>query len=295
MNEHFNRPSKQFLKRGAIAIGIVAIVLIVQTQWFKHLFNKKSHTAITTTTVAGLVGGDSNGNGIADWEERLWGLDPTVLYTNGTPNATIIEQKKQALGISTSTTDTDLNDTDRVARDLFTLTAALGQSDEIDQATLQRIASQLGNSIDIKQVANQYSVKDIETVPTSLANLTQYKKDMQRILSKYNINTPDIEVLATALQNEDTTNLPQLVQSATSYRTLARELSRVKTPVGLAQDQVSIINGFAGIATAFTFITELDNNTLKALVGVSVYKTYATKLDTGLSGMNAYLTQYGIL
>ncbi len=34
------RPSKQFLIRGGMATLIVAIILIVQTDWFRALFNK---------------------------------------------------------------------------------------------------------------------------------------------------------------------------------------------------------------------------------------------------------------
>src|SRR5690348_17285703 len=100
MKEEF-RPSKQFLIRGGIATGIVALILIVQTDWFRALFNKPPLPPTTSDkTVGEFIAKDSNGNGIADWEEKLWGLDPTALYTNGVPNKQIIEEKKHALGVS---------------------------------------------------------------------------------------------------------------------------------------------------------------------------------------------------
>ncbi len=296
LSQQSSRPSKQFIKRGAIAIGIVAVVLIVQTAWFQRLVFKREKSAVVVSeTVGDIVGKDSNGNKIPDWEEKLWGLDPTVLYTNGTSNAEIIAAKKKALGITDSMSTEPTDDTDRLARELFTLTAALGQSDEVDDQTLQAISAKLAASVDIKQVSNTYTLKDIQTVQTSIPTLTSYRTSMRNIIGKYDANTPDIEVLATALQNEDQTGLPQLKASATTYQKLAKELARVKVPVGLAQDHLGIVNSFSGIATSLTYMTEINDNSIAALVGVAVYKKYSLKLNTSLVNMNNYLATYGIL
>lgn len=292
--EPTTRPSKQFIKRGALALGIVALVLIVQTNWFRALVGKKPRPVVETMTVGEIIEEDSNGNGIPNWEEKLWGLDPTTLYTNGVSNKEIIEGKRTALGIQ-SMSEADLDDTDRIARQLFTLTSALGQSEEVDSATLQSIAATLGNSVDIKAVTNHYSLKDIQTTQTTLPNLQAYTATLKKVLAKYDTNTPDIEILATALQNEDPSTLPELAQTATTYQKLAKELVAMKVPLGLAQDHLMLTNSFAGIATSFIYMTELNDNSLKALVGVAIYKNYSTKLTAATGNINSYLTQYGIL
>lgn len=290
------KPSKQFIKRGALAVGILATILIIQTNWFQNIISKKdaSGPVVTPTTVGDLIANDTNGNAIPDWEERLWGLDPTTLYTNGTSNAEIIAAKKKSLGV-TDTNTAPLDDTDRIARELFVLTAALGQSDEVDDQTLQAIAGKLAASMEIKQVPNVYSLKDIRTVQTSIPSLTQYRTSIQKVFSNYDATIPEIEVLATALQNEDLSGLPQLKENAALYQKLAKELSVISVPVGLAQDHLSIINSFAGIATSLVYMTELDDNSFAALVGIAVYKKYTTKLDTSVVKVNEYLTKYGIL
>lgn len=288
------RPSKQFIKRGAIVLGIVVVLLIVQTSWFRALFNKKPLSSIETKTVGDIVGEDTNGNGIPNWEEKLWGLDPTELYTNGVPNKEIIEGKRAALGIQ-SNSNADLDDTDRIARELFTLTSALGQSDEVDATTLQSIAATLGDSVDIKAVTNHYTLKDIQTIQTTMQNLGSYAATLKKTIIKYDTQTPDIEVLATALQNEDPSGLPQLSQSATIYQKLAKDLVAIKVPLGLAQDHLALTNSFAGIATSLIYMTELNDNSLKALVGVAIYNNYSAKLTTATTNINGYLTGYGIL
>ncbi|MBY0329001.1 hypothetical protein K2Q02_02830, partial [Patescibacteria group bacterium] len=68
-------PSKQFLIRGGIATGIVTLILIVQTEWFLGLFNKKPQQIDPNITIGDAIAKDSNGNGIPDWEERRLGQD----------------------------------------------------------------------------------------------------------------------------------------------------------------------------------------------------------------------------
>lgn len=290
---HTARPSKQFIIRGSIALGVIVIILVVQTNWFKNLFHKKASSVVVDTTIGGTINKDSNNNGIADWEEKLWGLDPTVIYTNGIPNKTIIETKKKALGVTTTSTQ-NVNETDQLARQLFTLTAALGQSQEIDDATLKQIANEIGNSVETKDITNQYSLKDIKTTSTTIQNLQAYKATMKAVIAKQK-PVADIDALAVALQNEDSSSLADLTESATTYRKIAADLRGVVVPIGLASYHLQIMNSIVGIAQSFSYMQQLDDNSVVALVGVATYKAYSNRLDTALVNMADYLTKYGIL
>lgn len=289
------RPSKQFIKRGSIAIGIIVVILAVQTKWVQNLFNRNPKTnSPKVKTVGDIVNQDSNGNGIPDWEEKLWGLDPTILYTNGVSNEQIINSKKKNLGIQNATGES-LDDTDRLARELFTLTAALGQSEEIDSQTLAAISAKLASSLNIKQVNNQYSLKDIQTVQTSTSSLNTYYASMKKVISKYDTNTADIEVLVNALQNDGVGDLSVLKESAVIYQKLAKELLTLKVPLGLSRDHLALVNSFSGIGTSFTFMTELSDNSLLSLVGIAVYKNYSAKLSGAIFNMDEYFNSYGII
>jgi hypothetical protein len=288
------RPSKQFLIRGGIAIGIVLIVFVVQTNWFRNFFRKTPVPIATTpVTVGDTLAKDSNSNSIADWEERLWGLDPAALYTNGIPNKTVIETKKKALGI-TDTTDENLNETDQLARQLFGLTAALGQSPDVDDSTLKEIATQIGQKVQVKTIHDQYSIKDITTIPTTIPNLTAYYKKMKTIITKQP-PVADIDAIATALQNEDLSVLDNLTQSTTVYTQLATSLRSVPVPVGLVASHIQIMNSFSGIAQSFEYMQQLQDNSIVALVGVATYKTYSSRLTLAITDMSDYLKKYGIL
>lgn len=286
------RPSKQFIIRGSLTVGIVAVILVVQTTWFKNLFHKKAN-APAPVTVGDIITQDSNQNGIADWEEKLWGLDPTVLYTKGVSNKQIIENKKKALGVPDSASE-PANETDRLARELFSLTAALGQSEAVDDATLKQIAAKIGASVNVNTTITQYTTRDLTIVPTTVQSLQKYQQTMTSLLARQK-PVGDIDVFATALQTEDPATVASLAASVASYASLAKDLRAVPVPIGVAKYHLDIINSFAGITTSFEYMQELADNSVVALVGVATYKTYSARLDTAVVGMRAYLSRYGIL
>lgn len=295
MEEQSLRPSKQFIVRGSIAVGVVVIILVVQTAWFRNLFHKKPVSTITDkTTVGDVLTHDTNGNGIADWEEKLWGLDPTVLYTNGVPNKQIIENKKKALGASDSNA-TPTNDTDRLARELYTLTLALGQSKEIDQQILDQISAKIGASVDVKQVSAHYSVKDLTTIKTSDQSLRAYYAGMTKIVSKYRNNTKDIDIVIEALTTGNTEHLPELTTNAETYLSFSKDMRGLPVPIGLAPQHLALMNSIAGIAESLPYLAQINDNAVASLVGISLYKEYNTRMVKSLAEIQDYLTKYGIL
>jgi hypothetical protein len=289
-------PSKQFIIRGGIAIGIISIILIVQTNWFHSIFQKKTTPQTPgSATLSDIVSHDSNGNGIPDWEERLWGLDPTVLYTDGKSNAEIIKEKKEALGVTDPTASTPTNQTDIIAQKLFSISTALSQNPNIDDATLQSVANQLGSSVNVSVVSNTYSLKSIHLVATSTASLTKYNATLTSILSKYDLSQNDISIIVNAVETGDYSQLPQLTPIGASYTALAKELSLIPVPIGVAQYHLDIINSFAGINASFSYLSQMEDNGTEALVGVALYKVYSTRGQQAFYDLHNYLVKYGIL
>ncbi len=295
MAESF-RPSKQFLIRGGLVVLLILIILGVQTKWFGNLFHKKK-TATTqkSLTVGDITSKDSNGNGIPDWEETLWGLDPTVLYTNGKSNAEIIKEKKLALGVTDDTTGTPTNETDALAQQLFSITSALSQNGNVDDTTLQNVANQLGSSINVSSVSNTYSLKDIHTVTTSSTSLTKYYNNLSDIIGKYNQDDADITVIINAAETGDYSQLPELTQTGADYTAMAQQISKINVPIGVAQYDLDIINGFAGMAASFPYLQQMSDNGTEALVGVALYKTYNSRGSQAFYNLHDYLVKYGIL
>lgn len=85
-------PSKKF---ASIIISIIVIIaLFFATKWIISIIKERkiSKDSPTPMTVGSLIQKDSNKNGIADWEEYLWGLNPEK---NGQENKDFIMAKKK--------------------------------------------------------------------------------------------------------------------------------------------------------------------------------------------------------
>jgi hypothetical protein len=291
------KPSKKFLIRGGIATGIILIVLIVQADWFRGLFNKspKNVAVITSNeTVGGIIGKDTNGNGIPDWEERLWGLDPTALYTNGVSNKQLIEEKKKSLGV-TDSNDGPLNETDILAQQLFSITSAINQSDQNDSGVLSSIGFDMGNSLKFKQVSNRYSLKNVKTTKTNTATLTSYYNSVTKISAKYKDEVAATDILVPALETGDFSEISKLQETANSYIAFSKSLQALTVPTGIVEQHLALINGFYGMADSFQYISQIEDNGVNALAGIAIYKNYALRVDKALLELNDYFFNYGII
>lgn len=296
-NSKILKPSKSFLIRGGVATGIIGLLLIVQTSWFQNIFSKSSSEGVKVdpnTTVGDLVVKDSNSNGIPDWQERLWGLDPTVATTNGVSNKTIIEERRKSLEGAGGQSG-PLNETDILAQQLYSVTTALGQSGVINGDSLASIGANLGETIDLKQATNYYSIKDISTVKTTASSLRSYYNTMANIVTKYGDDSAEVDIIVSALETGDYDKLSVLPQKAISYKALSKSLQSIRVPVGVADYHLAIINGLYGIAESFNYLAEMEDNGINALAGIGIYKTYALRTDEALINMSNYLVQYGII
>jgi hypothetical protein len=243
-----------------------------------------------------LLDKDSNGNGVSDWEEKLWGLDPKVEYTGGVANKTIIEQRKQSLNIPTNNKISGgaINDTEKLSRELFALAATLGQSDEVDNQTLQEIASKLGETVRAK-TSVVYTVKDIKTVPTTEESLKKYAKDIVSAIGSFDKNTADIDLVIKGLENGDFSHLDELGKSAVIYKDYSKKLLTVTAPIGVTQYHLSLLNSFNGFAESFYYLSKIEDDSMSGLIGVAIYQAYNEKIAIATFNLEDYLTKYGII
>jgi hypothetical protein len=288
-----HRPSKRFIIRGALATLIIGVLLVVQTPWFRGLFGTKKNNLLTTTeTVGQVVGKDSNGNGIPDWEEQLWGLDPTKITTNGVANKTIIEQRRSQLQTEDIGT---LNETDRLARELFSITTALTQAGLSSENGISLVGQELGETIPEPTLTPHYAKTALKTVTTTERSLKAYKTALDRSLRNYSATLPEIEVIAESLETGNADQLDALTKTVAFYRSFTSELLSANVPISIAQQHLDLVNGAYGLGEAFEKMKELDTNGIRALVGLAEYRHFSTQFDTAAQTLTTFLREYDIL
>src|SRR4051812_6869111 len=85
---------------------LVAVFLIRNGLPFKKKTDAQdAGLAYSTATVGTLVNRDTDEDGVLDWEEGLWGTDPTKKETTpGTPDSVVVENLRDTQAASAQTT-----------------------------------------------------------------------------------------------------------------------------------------------------------------------------------------------
>lgn len=289
--EQSSLPSKQFLIRGGIVLVLAIIIFVVQTNWFKSIF-KKQYKGPTSETVGDAIIKDSNGNGIPDWEEALWGLDPTKLYTGEMSNREIIENRKKTLGLNNPDNQKPLNETSSAARQLLSVAMSMSQEgasvEEIGQ-----VGGAIADEIPVYTVSKKYSHSDIKTTKTTVQSIQNYENAKNTIAKKYpNDRTADI--IINIVDYSDFSEIEKLKEYSDIYKKTAEELKNTPVPVAFAKAHLDIINSLYGMGESFKYIYQSRDNPIIGLSGFSIYKNYSTLYEVSTDEITELLVEYGV-
>lgn len=276
--------------RAGAAILLVVLIILIKSPWFLSLFKKKKTP--TSATVGEAIVKDSNGNGIPDWEEALWGLDPTELYTGEMSNREIIENRKKALGLSSEKSDEPLNESEIIARQLFSVAMSLGQ----EGASLEEIGAAgaaMGDEVPVYTTKKKYDHKDVITAKTSVQSIQNYNKARSAIASKYS-NDESGDIIIQIIDHGDFSQVEKLNEYEQIYKSIAEELKKTPVPTAFAQNHLDIMNSFFGMGDSFKYIAQSGDNMIIGMSGFGIYKNYSILYEMATDEIAELLAEYGV-
>ena len=263
-----------------IIIAIIIGVLLIGGGFFftrKHTKNvaliAKQQEALTST-ISEIVGKDSNNNGIADWEETLYGLNPEK---DGAKNKSIIDAKKKELGQTEILQSTPaLNETEKFSREFFATIMALQQAGTLTPEAIAGLATSLSNSIagsSKDAYKSSYTSASIKTVSVSTSATTKYLTALGTLLTKYKAQDIGVEMqsIGIALSQNDPRPLLALSDIARSYTNLTKALLALSVPTSLAANHLALVTSTDIIAKTLPDIEQILSNPLLALPALAEY------------------------
>ncbi len=259
---------------------------------------QKNHDFQPTET-KDLLAKDTDGDEIPDWEEALWGTDPKKVDSNGNgiSDTDEIEKRKKELSPD-GTSSEELNETDTFSRELLSTIVALKQEGSLNSATLNSLATNLTNNLEEQRLLpDDYKQNDIEIVAKSKTNAQKYGTQTRDLI----INSiqagagTEINIISTALNDDDDQNIASVRGIAELYKKLAGDLANVPVPSDIAVAHLRLVNDYSKLSTALTSLTEIFDNPVVSVVGLSQYRTYADDINSTITTIDKLLANNGIV
>jgi hypothetical protein len=283
-------PSKKFsLIIGACVLGLLLFLGITSYFGSSSRFSRSGRGSLISTegTMHDLKTRDSNTNGIPDWEETLWGLDPNG---DGPANKKTITQKKIANGV---TEETPANTpTDTFSQSLLSTILALKQSDSLTPEAITNLAAGVSGSIDAKHAEVQEYILGDLTLTNKAGARDTYEKDLRAVIDQYE-EVPlgaELSYIAASMQSGTSEALDNLHPIAEAYTELGQKIAALTTPTPVAQYALTLANSSIQMGTYLKQVTMLYTDALGGMVGLDDYIKASKASDEAAAKMKLYFS-----
>lgn len=243
---------------------------------------------------------DSDGDGVPDWEEGLWGTNPYAKDTDGDGitdgdeiklNKEEIAAKNDISG-ENSTGEEGLNQTQMFARQLFMTASLANEQGGLSQQALQDFSDAFGQSIKNAKIKDLFTLADLKLSPVDAAT---YKNTLDIAFS--GLVDAQIDDLSAVylLSQGDPGAVDDIAALVVLYQDLANKLIQTPAPYGIAGTHLLLANDAAKISLALASIGEFDTDPLVALTGLRQYIEYSSDMEGALNSLASYLSANGII
>lgn len=284
-------PSKMFVIRIAVVIAIIAIVFSV-TKIVKYFQNKPNSKTPMKVLVKDIVQKDSNSNGIADWEEYLWGLDPNK---NGPENKEFILAKRKTLAENNNLNTDDKTvvstENEALSKEFFATIMSLQQTGNLNEASIASVSEAIGKKIEATPIPDIYTMAMIKTTKDSDASNIAYFTAFNKLLTKYENEDigKEITIISQGLGTNDPQALYVVRPIASAYRAFGKELVKLPVPNSIAPLQLELANNYEKTGESLDDLTKTILDPMVGMRALINYKKYSDALVTDLNKISESL------
>lgn len=282
-------------------VFLVALFLLKNGLLFKNTVdfiqgNQASGLAYDANiTVGDLVNKDTDGDGVLDWEEPLYGLDPTKRETTpGIPDSTAMAKMKAIQGnteqglpsLNGATSTQNLTQTDKFSQELFSTVAALNQNGEVSQDTVNQIGDSMAANIKNSSPRKVYLISDIKTSKDESASAIQnYAINLNNFYKAYKVDYTVMDVLQKFIidaNNVDVSALTELDPIIEQTNKITKEIAGMNVPQSLASLHLDLLNTTEKVAENLSDIKLYETDAVVALSGISQYQDNVILMQNAL-------------
>jgi hypothetical protein len=267
-------PSKKFIKIfGFTVLGLgaaTALVLSLNT----NKTEVENPVLVAVNEANSIFEVDSDDDGIADWEEALWGTSPYNSDTDGDGQSDFVYIEAQKIAKAESSgisVDEDDNETEALAKQIFATTVAYQEKGLSSAQAFQELSQTLGSRLEqTADLPDIYNTQDVTIDNTK--GLRDYYIEIFNLMLPYQDEIGSELAIVSGSQN-NTQKVAALRDLVTVYQTLESETRSVSVPSAVVQYHVTLLNSYFHLRTAALNLSELDGNPVIGVVGLQQYNT----------------------
>lgn len=283
-------PSTQFIAR-LILIVIILGLAVGGYELKNYMARNPTQSQKTKLIVKNLNQKDSNNNGIADWEEALWGLDPEK---NGDQNKTFILSKRETLTQSAGNVPVateDLSPNDKLSREFIATLMSLQQSGTLDAEAIKAVSDSVGKQIISQPLPDVYKKEMMNTMSNTTANTKNYYFAVKKLFDIYkdkNIGD-ELTIINTGLINNDPKAFQVVAEIASSYRAFGKDLLHTPVPANLADINLRLANNYEKTGLAIEGMTNVIDDPMSGMKAIINYKKYNDAIVSDIERLSSNL------
>ena len=291
---------------------VVALFLLKTASIFKNKetyqsTNQGNGLTYNNIAIKDLVNKDTDGDGILDWEEGLWGTDPTKKETTpGTPDSVAINKLKSQMGQDqqglpllkgTDNQGTEkLTQTEKFSRELFATIAAANQNGiTMDQAAIDALSASLAEKIENPVVRKIFLPSDIKiSEGDNTEAVRNYGDALNNIQKIYTVNYTVLDVLQEFMIDENNVNTSVLVKLGPIIVQTNKIIDvgiKTSVPKSLSTLHLNVINSLERLSENLNDIKLYDTDPILSLGAIKQYNQNATTLDSDMSNLQNAIQQ----
>lgn len=287
-------PSKQFISIFLIIVIFITIIFVVRGTIF--LLKKsniiKGDAGMTEVTVGGIIQKDSNENGIADWEEYLWGLNPKK---DGESNKEFILKRKNELTqngvISTPDDSEEITENEILSREFFAAIISLQQTGNLNSESLQSVSDAIGQKIEADEIPDIYTKNMLAIKENSETNKDDYIVAFMELQFKYGNEDlgSELTLISQGIGNNDPQPLYAAKSIASAYRSLGKDLMKIPVPEIAYSIALSLANNYEKTAESIDGLTQVLSDPIIGMKSTINYKKYSDALVADIERLTEVL------
>lgn len=237
---------------------------------------------------------DSDGDGLSDWEEALYGTNPHIVDTfklGTTDGEAVARGLIVPISVADIPTPSSSNFLDGLppapaegtltaafAKTFFTLFVKAKQASggaDLSESEMDDVASQALNSLGTAlEVAPDFKLaKDITVSGSGADALKAFAVSAEAVLMSKGTNSTKSELLylKDVVENNDIEALPRMSSIAKTYRDSASGLAAISVPTELVGDHLAIINAMMRISEIITDFSRANDDPLATILALKQY------------------------